>query len=296
MCGFLQVNKQGRIERALMAQKIESAAGSDLVGAIGGTDPLALAYLWLAVELNYNIIAFHRSGNVGRMMDKLIQFIPRYHIVMDISRDNKVCRGINFSKLVDKEDAAGIIPCLDQIGIVNGRRKRVRNLVDAVLPDRIIERSADSLGLLFSRSKYGTSFIASVTGDFHNRSIVKSLRSRHFGIGANEISALDISVVLDDDSSIRHITEYRWIERAEIKVIEKGFAPKAINNISIMSEKKLNEISLDASKVIESYAKSNLVSTGFALKELYRRKDFLVRIARDGSLKANPIEAYYEIA
>ena len=158
------------------------------------------------------------------------------------------------------------------------------------MPDRIIERSTDSLGFLFDFPKYGTSFIASVGWDPHGRSIVKALRSRRFGVSASDINALDISIVLSDSEQICSITEYRWLERAEISTIERGFVLRSINNISIMSGGKFNGNNLQASKVIEAYARSNFVSKDCALMELDRRKGFLEKSVMGGNPGSDIVE------
>jgi len=287
--------KPNRIERIKEAQGIELHPERNLMGVLANTEPFALAYLWIAIELNYNLVVFHICKDAKAIISALSMFVPRYHTVVDISGDKVVDSRVNFTKLITTGSEDGVLALLDLSKIPAWvRAGTTRRLIDSVMPDRIIGPK-DSLGLLFSGSKYGISFIASVSGDFYNRSIVKALRSRRFGIDPSDINAIDISIMLDGNSHICSITEYMWLERAEIKVIEKGFVPRSINNISIMSGGRFNRDSIGNSKLIEAYAKSNFISKDYALNELERRKDFLERAAISGNAKTDFIERYHEI-
>ncbi len=264
--------------KARMSQKIRAEPGRNLIDVLKNTDTRALAYLWIAVELNYNMVVFGKNGETDTTVSALSMLVPRYHAVLDISKDNNMGSRINFMKMVGRKTG------------------KTRGLVGSIMPDRVIDRSADSLCFLFGCAKYGISFIASVNGDFRNVSIVRALRSGRFGIRPFDMNALDISIMLDSNSNISRITEYRWLEKAEISTIEKDFVPKSINNMSMMSNGQFDNDSVIRSKVVEAYAKSNFISSNCALKELEKRADFLKRVAAGDGARTDLVERYCEIA
>jgi hypothetical protein len=49
-------------------------------------------------------------------------------------------------------------------------------------------------------------------------------------------------------------------------------------------------------KVVEAYAKSNFISSNYALRELEKRADFLKRVAAGDSTGTDLVERYCEIA
>lgn len=293
------------VQRALIS-KLQAGAGStqeieahperNLAKLLESADPLSLAYLWIAIELNCSMVVFHRREKAEGLIDGLGMLAPRYHTILDISRDSDVNSRINFMKMISKGRSNGMPGILGLPKMLAGRHAhRAGGAMAAVMPDRVIDRSEDSLGLLFGFAKYGVSFIASVGGDFYNRSIVRALRSGRFGIRPSDISAVDVSIMLDG-SGICRITEYRWLERAEIKATERDFVPKSVYNISMMQNRQFNRDNAPISKVVEAYAESNFISKGYALKELEKRADFLKRAAMEGGADADLIERYHQIA
>ena len=158
--GLPKPRKPNRAERAAMSQEIELHPGRSLMCVLGDTDPIVLAYLWIAVELNYGIIVFHKCNNAKAMMDAFGAFIPRYHTIIDISRDNALYGGINFTKIIGAEGWKCQLGLLNPARILMERKEMASKPVNSTMPDRVIARSADSLGFLFGLPKYGTSFIA----------------------------------------------------------------------------------------------------------------------------------------
>jgi len=67
------------------------------------SDPYALAYLWIALELNYNILVLSKT-DANEFIDALALFIPRYYTVLDL-RKNRSIDLINFTRIADKRES-----------------------------------------------------------------------------------------------------------------------------------------------------------------------------------------------
>jgi len=249
----------------------------------GGADPMVFAYLWLAVEENYNILLF-AQGKTDRHIDAISALVPWHKTTLDIPSGNAgYDRRTNFLNTQETSVALQL--------------KGAERLV----VDRIIAKNMDKkyLDLLMSLPKYGTSHIASLKADLYNKRITHALRSKPFEIKRNNIAWLDISIVLAGDegaSKIAAITEYKWLERAEIKLLGSEPGAKPFENMRMLNGNKLNLDEIYKSKIIRSYARSNLVNSDQAVEELTRRAHFLETCAIPASAKEDRrIEMYYEI-
>ena len=89
--------------KARMSQKIRAEPGRNLIDVLKNTDTRALAYLWIAVELNYNMVVFGKNGETDTTVSALSMLVPRYHAVLDISKDNNMGSRINFMKMVGRK-------------------------------------------------------------------------------------------------------------------------------------------------------------------------------------------------
>lgn len=250
-----------------------------VIGLAERIDLRTLAYLWIAIEYDYNILILGRQKPARELVEGLSLFIPRYRTALDITRDNRAIGRINFSKATN----AG------RLG-----RAGVEMAIEAAKPDRLIAANARFLGMLFAYPKFGISFMGSIEGCDPSRGIVRALLARPYRISRSDINSLDISIVLDS-AGISSITEYRWLEKAETSILEGRILAKNYRNAAIFRWGAPNPEQIGLSKVIESYAKSNLISVGYASNELDRRAEYLRRIGT-GKQVLDPIERYYEIA
>lgn len=249
-------------------------------------DKAILAYLWLAIEYGCSILVLSESDTAAdRLIDALGAFVPAYKVTLDLPRQGQgLDRRLNFVSMAD--------PSLN--------KAELEKLIGKLMPDMVLLKGAElPLSRIFSLSKQGISFMAHAKGNFRNRQTARVLQSRRFGIGAKNISALDVSILLqniDGAYKISAITEYRWIEKAEIRPKE-GTIPKRMENIRIIENGHLNAGEIGSSKLIERYARSNLISKDEALADLKDRADFLERMCASdsGSNRPDSIPMYYEI-
>lgn len=242
-------------------------------------DKEVLAYLWLALELNYNVLVLAKKAErrqAGSFIDAISAFVPFHKTVLDLSAHTDRDRRINFLSINPKI-----------------KKGDTNLIINRLMPDMIITKSADNLRNLFHNATYGINFIALLEGNFYNRQIVKMLQSKYFGVKKEDISMLDISVFLEADKGsckISAITEYKWLDR-EFKSKDPSF--KKFKNIQITNGQTNN---IRNSKLVENYCKSNLVSVDEAMEELTRRVEFLNDFIKESKNKEiRPIEMYYEI-
>ncbi len=272
----------------------ETSAVYHLINLIKSTDAHILAYLWIAIESNYNIIILDKDKTAGRFINQLSLFVPRYHTVLDFTVDNTHISRVNFLKMVHEDAPNGMLFALmPKVFSLRKQKTMLIKAISSVMPDRVLCSSSTHIGTLFEYSKFGVSFMASITGNFRGRSMVRTL-TKDFGIKNADMNALDITVTFDD-SGIAAITEYRWIENAEVIAIAEHFIPKSVYNERIAFNNSIDPNKILESKVIENYAKSNLVSKDYAVKELKKRADYLERAVINNNTGQDFIERYYEI-
>ncbi len=242
------------------------------------SDKAILAYIWLAVESNYNILVLSENSKTSdTFTDAISAFVPGWAVALDVPRTGEALeRRLNFMSAVG--ESAG----------------RPDTLMQTKMPDRIIVKDAKGrLDEIFESSKHGTSFIAQAKGNFYNRRIVKALQARPFSIKRDNIIMLDLSIIIKEDSpatNIAAITEYSWLSRAETR--EKRML-KDYSNMHITKCDKLNLEEIRDSKLIWGYSRSNLISKDQVLEELGRRADFLEQFCKSNNQRN--IKMYYEI-
>lgn len=259
LSGKVRGLRDARLATAFPVRNDASVSLVELAATI--EDKSILAYAWMAIESNYNIIVFC-NGESNGFVDALSAFIPNYHLVLELSslRD-PLDRRMNFHS--------------------------ARRIPYGFMPARIISKNRE-ISRLFSMSKYGTSFLAQLNGDFSNKSIVRKLKKSPFSIKDNQISALDISISIKSHA-IKAMTEYKWLERAETKSYNR------FENMRMIEHGRMSRHSLENSKVMANYMRLNLVNMQEAIRELERRAEFLgtlVEKAANGT--AHGIESYYE--
>lgn len=250
-------------------------------------DKMALAYLWIAMELDYNMLVFAENrADAEDFMESLSCFIPMYKSVIDTRSKGMVLdQRMNFLNIAATKSTSAV----EQL-----------RLVQRLMPDRLMIRDAGkSLDAVFSLSIDGVSFTSSVIGDFANRSIIKLLQSGRFRVKAEHLQMLDLSIFLNrqKEKSISMITEYRWLDRGEITVRSDEPMPKRYRNIGICRSNTASMDCISESKLVKRYSELNLISREEAMEELKNRADFLGEFGKPGfkCRQKNPIEMYYEI-
>jgi hypothetical protein len=250
--------------------------------ASGIDDKGVLAYLWLAIEYDYNILVLSQERDAAdKLIDALSAFIPRFKVVLDLPMQEQGPQTrLNFISSADP----------------NTKNRKLEQLIGKLIPNMVLLKGSDlSLDSIFSSAKYGISFITYAQGDFYNRPTIKLLQSKRFGIEAKNISAMDISILLkkvNGTSTISAITEYKWFSEGEIRSKE-GTITKSMENMKIMENGRLSSQIIN-SKVITKHSKSELINKEEALGDLKDRKEFLEHIysTENGD---DSIEMYYEI-
>jgi hypothetical protein len=261
------------------------------------SDPYALAYLWIALELNYNILVLSKT-DANEFIDALALFIPRYYTVLDL-RKNRSIDLINFTRIADKRESninrakavcAKFLPKKAEMA--------KENLIFSLMPDRILSNGDSPTSALFRFSKFGISFTTSISGNFRNRSIIKLLKSKPYQIRGGDINALDISILLDGDKNglyISAITEYSWLERAEMRATDQAIIAKSFQNSRIAYNRALDFDNAKKSKLAIEYARANLLDVESINEEIEKRAEFINNIENRDTSVPNPIILYNEI-
>ncbi|MDE1871219.1 MAG: hypothetical protein KGI06_03190 [Candidatus Micrarchaeota archaeon] len=247
-------------------------------------DSTVLAYLWLAMESNHNIIVIADSCDAEGFVDSLCTLVPRFMTMID-TRGRIADRGTNFTDAV----------AMKRIGDAG-----VARIMQECIPDRIIAAlGKGGMDKMFSSSKLGVSFIASVPRGAIGYHVVRGL-CRRLRVRPENANMLDISISLSrngDKYGITAVTEYRWLDRAEFGLKGNDFISKRYSNIRIIKDGTLDAVNAARSKVVGGMSRSHLASNSEALGELGRRARFLDSLRTGNSMgkETNPIGLYYEI-
>jgi hypothetical protein len=186
----------------------------DLFGLIAKlaktADRMALACLWIAIEMDNILVLADNAAYAQEFIKSISTFVPFYKKVIEINNGSALDRRINF---------------LNPVTLNNYLRPNYIKLIGDEVPDRVINKNPKKSDIdgIFSLSKEGIPFIMPIFGNFVNRQTVKLLQSRRFGIRPNNIQVLDMTVMLvkgNDNFNIETITEYKWLDRGEIRIFE----------------------------------------------------------------------------
>ncbi len=253
------------------------------------TNKMVLAYLWIAIESDYNVlVSAENDADADSFIESLSNFVPPYKTVIETNAGSPVFdKRINFLSLIQPKGAS----FADNMKFIQKQ-----------MPDRLIIRNVEkgNLDTIFSLSKEGISFTASIGNNLIGKQTVKLLQSNLFKVKPSNMQMLDISVILGKENGkykIISITEYKWLDRGEIRAKEWEFIPKRYENIRILKDGKLNVSDILSSKVVRNYAKQNLISEEAVIDEIRSRSsllDELITANFDGK-KPNLMEMYYEI-
>ena len=250
-------------------------------------DKMVLAYIWIATEMDYNIIVSSSNETAATsLIESITMFVPIFQKVIDIRYKGAVLDNkINFLNLVSKENY--------------GKTKQLE-FIRETMPDRIVVINPEKqMNKIFSLSLEGISFTASIKGDPTSMQLTKILASSPFKVNPQNLHMLDLSVILSSSNgaSISSITEYRWLEKGEIIPKDDEMISKRYANIKIIENGLLNSDQILNSKLIREYSKENLITKTEALDEIKRRAEFLDELCKTDFNKTgqNPLEMYYEI-
>lgn len=279
--------KEGPARAAAMLGRSGKRAAQCLADLSNSADRGALSYIWVAIELGYNIMVFGtNAADVENFADAISAFVPPHKSVIDLRDGKQFDERTNF------------------MGVIHTRRIfRQRNceIAEKYMPDYLIvpEGERGRLDDYFALAKHGVSFIAPAVGNFTDRSIVKMLTSGQFKVKASNVHMLDMSVFVESNQNaciIKTVTEYRWLCRGETVKYDKHQLVK-YENIHVVSNGKINEHNLAKSKLAGKYSHLFLFSTQEAVEELDKRAEFLgsinSTISNCGTKHA--VEMYYEI-
>lgn len=244
------------------------------------TDSAALSYLWMAIELDFNVIILANDQECAdSISDALAAFVPAYATALEMPKPNgKLDRRLNF---ISMEPSAS--------------EREMRKAVGELVPDLVIAKENSRIRDIFRIARQGTGFMATATGNFKGRHVVSMLQSGKFNVALKDISMLDISVLAerkDGNPCISSITEYKWLERDEIRHSTDPY--RLYRNARMITESKLNLEELPRSKLIEKYSKLNLVRGKDALGELLKRKAFIESLLSEPAIDKQ-VAMYYEI-
>ncbi|MGI0100188.1 MAG: hypothetical protein ACREBH_00470 [Candidatus Micrarchaeaceae archaeon] len=227
-------------------------------------DSSVLAYLWLALEANFNIIV--ASERCSACIVRLIsRFIAPYERTLDAIGGIGMMGDTNFTHVPSR---AGI--------------RMLAGIANKTIPDRIIAccHSRSEVGRLFSMSRYGSSFIACIDSGFEGMLPVRSLESERFGVRSRDISLLDCIVFAGWDGnrcSVNALTEYSWLDRWEIARTDRHL--KRYKNMGVVKEGALDFGNIGESKLARAYSDIHLTRKDDFVKELSGRSDFIKGLA-----------------
>ncbi len=247
-------------------------------------DSRSLAYLWMAIESNLNVLILGDGLSGGRpFMYSLFPLIPPY--------DRTIAFDCHAKNSRYHENLISYVPCGRHE--VSGALKSAREL----LANRIVVADLEKFSReVFSCANWGIPFISTMAGE--EPRIVDSLKKKR--VPANSLSMLDVVVSMGkaDDSvwRVNGISEYLWFSRSEY-FIEEAVASKnfEFRTNCVLAGGKFNSKSLPVSKAMKAYSDLNVVGKKEAVEEFGRRSAFLA-----GSLDSNLpskeyIDSYFEI-
>jgi Flp pilus assembly CpaF family ATPase len=257
--------------------------------------PELLAYLWLAIETNHNMVVTGApaSGKTSLLL-ALNAFVPRYQRVITIEEDvNELKFYSNFINSVSLQGST--------IGGKASTRDQVVNALH-LRPDRLIvgEIRGKEASELLSGSNFGVPFMTTMHSSGNGQAVIGRLQSKPMSVEPDIISMLDISVFMKQCGlmarRIDSVVEYKWLCRDEVgtEELEKGSQMKILET---GKDGALDENALEGSKILSAYSKMHAFTMARAKKELRNRALFLKGMLQgEGSISApERIANYYEI-
>ncbi|MEM0094615.1 MAG: type II/IV secretion system ATPase subunit [Candidatus Micrarchaeaceae archaeon] len=247
----------------------------------GTVNEEVLAYLWLAIESNLNIvIAGAPASGKTTLLNAILSFVPKYNKIITIEEDiNEIKFYQNAINVVSLYGSKynGAVATKEQV--INALRMR---------PDRLVvgEIRAEETKELFAGANLGIPFMTTMHSNEDGLSLLKKLLVKPMAVDPNAVSALDISIFIAHIGITRRmlseIYEYKWLSRAESEnttaVIDDS---NAVEILKVVGNGAINPSSLQKSKVINAYSLHNGISKNAALREFKARQAYINRICKD---------------
>jgi Flp pilus assembly CpaF family ATPase len=257
--------------------------------------PELLAYLWLAIETNHNMVVTGApaSGKTSLLL-ALNAFVPRYQRVITIEEDvNELKFYSNFTNSVSLQGST--------IGGKASTRDQVINALH-LRPDRLIVgeiRGKEACELL-SGSNFGVPFMTTMHSSGNGQAVIGRLQSKPMSVEPDIISMLDVSVFMRQCGlmarRIDSVMEYKWLCRDEVGVEDLDTGSQ-MNILEVGKDGALEEGALERSKVLRSYSDTHAFTMARSKKELRNRASFLKAMLEGdrGAGAAERIASYNEI-
>ncbi|MGC8662440.1 MAG: ATPase, T2SS/T4P/T4SS family [Candidatus Micrarchaeia archaeon] len=239
----------------------------------GTVSPEVLAYIWLAIDSKANIIisGAPASGKTT-LLASLISLVPRYLKVITIEEETNELQPFASYNIVSLYSSKKNFTSQQQV--VNALRMR---------PDRIIigEIRGEEAKEVFSGSNLGIPFITTMHSNEGGLDILKRLMIRPMGVETNALSALDITLYMEQKGLSRRqlgkIFEYKWLSRGEISE-EEGIIVDDIDKVEIKevaTNGLLNPEKMENSKIFDIFARQKDISKKKVFDEFGKRVAFI---------------------
>ncbi len=202
----------------------------------------------------------------------LAQFVPPHSKVITIEEE------INELKLKG--------PLFNTVALCGSKFKGITSKIQVInalrmRPDRIIigEIRGDEAGELFSGANLGTPFMTTMHSNDEELAIVKKLLIKPMCVEQRALSMLDLSVHLVQTNVnrriISHITEYRWLSRAETDTGTVIDSSDMVNPVRIAENSSILRGFADLSKVVEKNAQESGLSKAASKKDFDKRASII---------------------
>ncbi len=247
-------------------------------------DKESLAYLWMAIESDLNVLILGDEFSGRRpFLYSLFPLIPSYDKVMvfDCHPSNAKYYENMVSYISDR--SADI--------------KRALRSTGTFQVNRIIVPALEKFPKeTFSCANKGIPFISTTKGE--EPGIVDLLKKDR--VPANTLSMLDIVVSIGRANEsiweIKSIYEYRWFARSEY-FIEEAIASKnfEFEKSCIFEGGKFGAKNLGSSKTVQAYSDLNVVSKKETVEEFRHRSAFLGESLTSNLPSKEYVDSYFEI-
>ncbi len=259
---------------------------------LGTASPEELAYLWLAIESNLNIvIAGAPAAGKTSFLLALNAFVPQYSRVITIEEDiNELRQYSNFTNMVSLQGSS-----------IRGRASLKEQVINALhlRPDRLIigEIRGNEAGEVLSGSNFGIPFMTTMHSSDNGNAIVSRLQAKPMSVEQNLIAMLDVAAFMRQKGmqsrKLESIAEFRWLSRNEIGI--DGPDPKECRVSYIAKDGTISNDALYGSKVVGEYAKMHGLRTHVVIKELRSRAAFLKELMECGEADLSEQIANYGV-
>ena len=238
----------------------------------GTVDLETLAYLWLAIDADLNIvIAGAPASGKTTMLTAISGFVPIRSRIITIEEDiNELRFNDSFTNVIALYGEKFKVTTKEQV--INALRLR---------PDRMVvgEIRGEEARDLFSGSNLGVPFMTTMHCNDDPLGVIKRLMVKPMSVEPKGISMLDLSLHMSHGDfrgrRLSSIYEYMWLSRAEsMDGIEIGEGDM-VRSARLMKDGKLDKGSLPGSKVIGAFSRKYGFSTRKTLQELEKRIKFL---------------------